>query len=67
MTITTPARRTATGRLPVFDRDGRIIATVDAARSRWMGTLLAQCDLHHVYLLDADDPWVGCPICNEAA
>ena len=68
MTVTLPTTQpAATGRIPVFDHCGRIVATVGASRSHWMGVLLAECNDHHIYLVDPDDPWGGCPICNEAA
>ncbi len=63
MTATT--ERTVTGRLLVYDQVGQVIATVGASRSRWRDWLLAECDDHHIYLVDPDDPWVGCPVCEE--
>ena len=63
MTATKRRQRTVEdGRLNVYGASGEVIATVNHARSEWLGTLLAECDRHHVYVLT--DAVVGCPRCR---
>ncbi len=68
MTATT--RRAAEGRRRVvFGEHGTPIATINPTRSTWLGSLLAECEHTHVYLLP-DDPkaWLAtdaaCPRCR---
>ena len=59
--------QTVSGRIPVYDKSGRVIATVGAARSHWLGVLLAECPEGHVYLLDDEERWLDthrCPVCE---
>ncbi len=61
--MTATAYRSAdTGRLNVHGANGRVIATVDASRSRWLGVLLAECDAGHCYVMTSD--MAGCPVCE---
>ena len=63
----TAHRAAASKRLPVYDSDGRMIATVDAARSVWLSSLLSECPHSHIFLLpEAIDDWAtaGCPRCR---
>ncbi len=67
MTVTSSPAQPAVGRIPVFDHCGRIVATVGASRSRWLGVLLAECSEGHVYLLDDEERWFDthtCPVCE---
>jgi len=69
MTVTPSPTQPAVGRIPVFDHGGRIVATVGARRSHWMGVLLAECPEGHVYLLDDEERWLDthrCPVCEAA-
>ena len=46
--------------------DGRIVASVDPARNRWLGEFLAECDRGRVYVADLDgltrNEVNGCPV-----
>jgi len=42
-------------RVPVYDKDGRIITMVVSSRSVYLGWLLAECGYGHVYIVDHDD------------
>ena len=70
MTATAARPRSAEGRRKVFGEDGTPIATIHPTRSTWLGSLLAECEHHHVYLLP-DDPkaWLAtdaaCPRCRR--
>jgi len=48
-------------RVNIYDQNGRIVATVDASRSRWMGCLLAECPQGHIFIID--DTADECPVC----
>lgn len=57
------------GPLPVYEAGCRVIATVNSAKSRWLGTLLAECERVHIYVLPSDPVlWhtadAGCPRCR---
>ena len=68
--MTTTTRRSSDGRRRVvFGEAGTPIATINPTRSAWLGSLLAECEHNHVYLLP-DDPKAGqatdaaCPRCK---
>ncbi len=67
MTATT--RRLAEGRRPVYGEHGTPIATISPTRSTWLGSLLAECERSHIYVLPADVQQWGtvdavCPRCR---
>lgn len=57
-----------TRRIPVYGGDGRIVASVDPARNRWLGEFLAECELGHVYITEPEalrrNEVNGCPVCD---
>jgi len=68
--MTTTTRRSAEGRRTVvFGDDGTPIATIHPTRSAWLGSLLAECDHGHCYLVPDDAvAWLAtdaaCPRCR---
>jgi hypothetical protein len=65
----TAHRAAASKRLPVYDSDGRVIATVSQARAVSFTSLLGECDFGHCYLIPDDTKaWLAadavCPRCR---
>ncbi len=67
--MTTTTRRSAEGQRPVYGEHGKPIATISPTRSTWLGSLLAECERSHIYVLPADVQQWGavdavCPRCR---
>lgn len=64
--MTTTTRAPSARRRIVYGATGQPVASLNPARSVWLGSLLAECGHDHVYLLPEDWPKddSGCPRCR---